>query len=315
VTGAEGSEGPDAALPDADSSPVPDTDGPGATGAAVPDTDGPAATDAAVADTHGPGAAGAAVPDTDGPAVPGAAADPDGPAILELRNVTAAYGPFRALFGVSLSVGPGEAVALLGANGAGKTTVARVATGLVAPTSGSVAVEGEDFTGAGAFRFARAGVAHAPEGRSVFATLTVEENLSLSFRQSRGRDGVGSGLEQAFGMFPVLGERRRQLAGTLSGGEQRMLSMARVLVESPAVLVADELSLGLAPKIVDAVYESLTKLRENGSALLIVEQHVGHALDLCHRVLLLHHGAVTWEGPSDDAADRVLAELFEPAAP
>jgi branched-chain amino acid transport system ATP-binding protein len=303
VTGPEGSEGPDAAQPDADSPAVPDTDGPGATEAAVPDADGP-------------GATGAVVPDADGAAVPGAAAPhPDGPAILELRNVSAAYGPFRALFGVSLSVGPGEAVALLGANGAGKTTVARVATGLVAPTSGSVAVEGEDFTGAGAFQFARAGVAHAPEGRSVFATLTVEENLSLSFRQSRGRDGVGSGLEQAFGMFPVLGERRRQLAGTLSGGEQRMLSMARVLVESPAVLVADELSLGLAPKVVDAVYESLTKLRENGSALLIVEQHVGHALDLCHRVLLLHHGAVTWEGPSHDAAGRVLAELFEPAAP
>jgi branched-chain amino acid transport system ATP-binding protein len=303
VTGPEGSEGPDAAQPDADSPAVPDTDGPGATEAAVPDADGP-------------GATGAVVPDADGAAVPGAAAPhPDGPAILELRNVSAAYGPFRALFGVSLSVGSGEAVALLGANGAGKTTVARVATGLVAPTSGSVAVEGEDFTGAGAFQFARAGVAHAPEGRSVFATLTVEENLSLSFRQSRGRDGVGSGLEQAFGMFPVLGERRRQLAGTLSGGEQRMLSMARVLVESPAVLVADELSLGLAPKVVDAVYESLTKLRENGSALLIVEQHVGHALDLCHRVLLLHHGAVTWEGPSHDAAGRVLAELFEPAAP
>jgi branched-chain amino acid transport system ATP-binding protein len=242
-------------------------------------------------------------------------ADADGTAILELRNVSAAYGPFRALFGVSLSVGPGEAVALLGANGAGKTTVARVATGLVAPTSGSVMVEGQDYTRAGAFKFARAGVAHAPEGRSVFATLTVEENLSLSFRQSRGRNGVGSGLEEAFGMFPVLGERRRQLAGTLSGGEQRMLSMARVLVESPAVLVADELSLGLAPKIVDAVYESLTKLREKGSALLIVEQHVGHALDLCHRVLLLHHGGVTWEGRSTQAADRVLAELFEPAAP
>jgi branched-chain amino acid transport system ATP-binding protein len=236
-------------------------------------------------------------------------------AVLELRDVSAAYGPFRALFGVSLTVGPGDAVALLGANGAGKTTVARVATGMVAPTSGSVLVGGKDFTGSGAFNFARAGVAHAPEGRSVFATLTVEENLTLSFRQSRGRNGVGPGLEQAFGIFPVLGERRRQLAGTLSGGEQRMLSMTRVLVESPAVLVADELSLGLAPKIVDGVYESLTKLREQGSALLVVEQHVGHALDMCDRVLLLHHGAVTWEGPSDHAADRVMAELFEPAAP
>jgi branched-chain amino acid transport system ATP-binding protein len=268
-----------------------------AVGKAPTTPDGPAA-----GDPDGPGAA-------DGPAAA------DGPVVLELRDVSAAYGPFRALFGVSLTVGPGEAVALLGANGAGKTTVARVATGLVAPTSGSVLVEGRDFTGSGVFKFARAGVAHAPEGRSVFATLTVEENLTLSFRQSKGRGGVGPGLEQAFGMFPVLGGRRRQLAGTLSGGEQRMLSMARVLVESPAVLVADELSLGLAPKIVDGVYESLAKLREQGSALLIVEQHVGHALDLCDRVALLHHGTVTWEGPSDHAADRVMAELFEPAGP
>ena len=129
----------------------------------------------------------------------------DSPAVLELRNVSAAYGPFRALFAVSLTVGPGEAVALLGANGAGKTTVARVATGLVAPTSGSVLVEGNDFTKSGGFEFARAGVAHAPEGRSVFATLTVEENLTLAFRQSKGRSGIGPGLERAYGMFPVLG--------------------------------------------------------------------------------------------------------------
>jgi branched-chain amino acid transport system ATP-binding protein len=228
--------------------------------------------------------------------------------------VSAAYGPFRALFDVNLAVGPGEALALLGANGAGKTTVARVATGLVAPTTGAVLVEGRDFSKAGTFRFTRAGVAHAPEGRSVFATLTVEENLTLSFRQAKGRSGVTPALEQAFGLFPVLGQRRRQLAGTLSGGEQRMLSMARVLVESPAVLVADELSLGLAPKIVDAVYESLARLREQGTALLIVEQHVGHALELCDRVALLHHGTITWEGPSADAAERVMAELFEPAA-
>jgi branched-chain amino acid transport system ATP-binding protein len=291
--------GPDSPLvdgPDPADDPAPD---------APAGTDGPVTDGTAVADTPDP---------TDDPATDAPAAT-DGPVILELRDVSAAYGPFRALFGVSLTVGPGEAVALLGANGAGKTTVARVATGLVAPSSGAVMVEGRNFTGSGAFKFARAGVAHAPEGRSVFATLTVEENLTLSFRQSKGRSGVGPGLERAFGMFPVLGQRRRQLAGTLSGGEQRMLSMARVLVESPAVLVADELSLGLAPKIVDGVYESLARLREQGSALLIVEQHVGHALDLCDRVALLHHGAVTWEGPSDHAANRVMAELFEPAAP
>ncbi len=170
------------------------------------------------------------------------------------RGVAAGYGPFRALFDVSLAVAPGEAVALLGPNGAGKTTVARVATGLVRPTAGAVRVEGDDLTGAPAHRFARAGVAHAPEGRSVFATLTVEENLRLSFRRALGRAGVGAALDRAYELFPALGRRRGQLAGTLSGGEQRMLSLARVLVESPQLLIADELSLGLAPIIVDEVY-------------------------------------------------------------
>src|SRR5262245_6588293 len=234
-------------------------------------------------------------------------------AILELDHVAAAYGPFNALFDVSLTVEPGGAVALLGHNGAGKTTVARVATGLVAPTAGAVRVEGTDLTGAPAHRFARAGVAHAPEGRSVFATLTVEENLRLSFRRSLGRAGVPAALERAFEQFPALGRRRGQVAGTLSGGEQRMLSMARVLVESPRVLVADELSLGLAPIVVDEIYAELTRLRAEGTALLIVEQHVGHALDLCDRVALLDRGTVTWAGPAADAEDRVVAELFDHA--
>lgn len=230
--------------------------------------------------------------------------------VLELRSVSAAYGPFRAVFDVSLTVDPGEAVALLGANGAGKTTVARLTTGLIAPTDGAVLVDGEDLTGKRAWQFARAGVAHAPEGRSIFATLSVEENLSLSFRRLWGRRGVGSGLERAYELFPVLGRRRKQLAGTLSGGEQRMLSMARVLVEGPKLLVADELSLGLAPIIVDEVYDSLRRLRELGTSLLIVEQLVGDALELCDRVVLLHHGAVSWEGPSADAARRVVTEVF-----
>jgi branched-chain amino acid transport system ATP-binding protein len=238
--------------------------------------------------------------------------DPRSPGpVLELRDVEASYGPFRALFGLSLQVGSGEAVALLGANGAGKTTVARVATGLLAPTCGRVLVGGEDLTGARTYRYTRAGVAHAPEGRSVFATLTVEENLALSFRRSLGRNRVKPGLELAYEMFPQLGRRRRQLAGTMSGGEQRMLSMGRVLVESPKLLVADELSLGLAPIVVDEVYESLAELRRQGTSLLIVEQHVGHALELCDRVLLMNHGAVAWEGPSTEAADRVVTEVFD----
>lgn len=230
--------------------------------------------------------------------------------VLELRDVSAAYGPFRALFDVSLTVGEGEAVALLGANGVGKTTVARVASGLVAPASGSVSVGGDDLTGAPVWRFARAGIAHAPEGRSVFATLSVEDNLLLSFRRSKGRRGAPAALARAFELFPMLGERSHQVAGTLSGGQQRMLSMARVMVEEPRLLVADELSLGLAPIVVDQVYESLDRLRRSGTALLIVEQHVPHALSLCDRAVLLDHGAVAWEGSSAEAGDEVTATLF-----
>ncbi|HEY7070024.1 MAG TPA: ABC transporter ATP-binding protein [Acidimicrobiales bacterium] len=232
-------------------------------------------------------------------------------AILELDAVAAAYGPFNALFDVSLAVEPGEAVALLGPNGVGKTTVARVATGLVAPTAGHVRVEGEDLTGAPAWRFARAGLAHAPEGRSVFATLSVEENLRLSFRRSKGRAGVAPALEAAFGQFPALGKRRGQLAGTLSGGEQRMLSLARVLVEAPKLLVADELSLGLAPIVVDEIYQELARLRSEGTALLIVEQQVTHALELCDRAVLLDRGTVSWAGPATEAHQKV-AEGFLP---
>jgi branched-chain amino acid transport system ATP-binding protein len=233
--------------------------------------------------------------------------------VLELQSIAAAYGPFRALFDVSLAVGEGEALALVGANGSGKTTVARVASGLVAPTAGKVHVGGDDVTGKRAYEFARHGVAHAVEGRSVFATLTVEENLSLSFRRAFGRGGVKPSLNEAYGIFPVLGRRKGQLAGTLSGGEQRMLSLARVLVEKPKVLIADELSLGLAPIIVDELYDALRRLRESGSSLLIVEQQVSHALKLCDRVAILDHGAISWTGTSAEATD-VVTQTFEPAS-
>ena len=229
---------------------------------------------------------------------------------LEFRNVDAGYGAFRALFDVSLSVQPGEAVALVGPNGVGKTTIARVASGLIAPSSGSVHVNGDDLTGSATYRFARAGVAHAPEGRSVFATLSVEENLTLSIHRIRGRSGVGAGLDEAYEMFPRLAERRTQQAGTLSGGEQRMLAMARVLVDAPSLLVADELSLGLAPLIVQNTYATLARLRDAGTALLVIEQHVSHALELCDRVIILDHGSVSWTGPTADASDRVQAFLY-----
>ena len=202
-------------------------------------------------------------------------------------------------------------MALLGSNGAGKTTVARVATGLIAPAGGTVLVDGDDLTGAPPYRFARAGVAHAPEGRSVFATLTVEENLSPLVPPVEGSVGGARRARRRLRAVPRPGERRRQLAGTLSGGEQRMLSMARVLVEAPRAAGrrravarpgADHRRRGL---------RTWPGSGQQGTALLIVEQHVAHALDLCDRVVLLDHGTVRWHGPAADAGQHVVAEMFE----
>lgn len=230
-------------------------------------------------------------------------------ALLELRDVDAGYGAFRALFDVSLVVPDGGVVALIGANGAGKTTVARVCSGLVCPTAGTVVFDGDDLTGRPVHRFARAGIVHAPEGRSVFASLTVEENLTLVFRSTLGRGGVGDALERAYTMFPRLGERRRQLGGLLSGGEQRMLALARVLADPPRLLVADELSLGLAPIVVEDVYRTLAAIREAGTTILLVEQYVRHALALADDVVVLTKGEITLAGPVSelgDVAERLL---------
>jgi branched-chain amino acid transport system ATP-binding protein len=233
--------------------------------------------------------------------------------LLELRDVDAAYGPFRAIFGVSFSLREGSVLALLGSNGAGKTTVARVCSGLLSPTRGEVLLDGNDMSSARPYRYARAGVVHAPEGRSVFASLTVEENLLLTFQRSRGRKGAADALDQAYSLFPRLGERRRQMAGTLSGGEQRMLSLSRVMVEQPRLLIADELSLGLAPIVVDEVYRTLERIRDAGTTLLIVEQHVHHALAIANDAIVLVKGEVAYFGPVSDLGDlqdRVLgAEL------
>lgn len=240
---------------------------------------------------------------------PESAADASAP-LLELRGVEASYGPFRALFGVSFEIHEGKVLALLGANGAGKTTVARVCTGLVKPTAGEVRLGGVRIDELRPFRIARLGVVHAPEGRSVFASLSVEDNLVLSFRREFGRAGVDPALERAYELFPLLGGRRKQIAGTLSGGEQRMLSLARALVLSPRLLIADELSLGLAPIVVDEVYRTLELVRDAGTTLLIVEQYVGHALAIADEVAVLTKGVVAHHGPARDADD--LAEWLLP---
>lgn len=226
---------------------------------------------------------------------------PADPPALCLDGIDAGYGSFRALFGVSIDIPRGTAVALVGANGAGKSTVARVATGLVTPTVGTVRVDGEDFTGAAVHDYARAGITMAPEGRGVFSTLTVADNLRVGFRNTPMIEDPQAALEEAFEMFPRLAERRDQSGGTLSGGEQRMLTLARVLVANPRVLVADELSLGLAPLVTTEVYRTLERVRESGCALLVVEQHLDHALDLADEVVIIAKGEITFRGTPTEA--------------
>jgi branched-chain amino acid transport system ATP-binding protein len=233
--------------------------------------------------------------------------------LLELEDVDAGYAAFRALFGVSFSVPEGSSLALLGSNGSGKTSVARVISGLITPTAGRLRFGGRDVTGLSAWRLARMGIAHAPEGRSVFASLTVEENLTLGFRQSLGRSGVAEALERAYDRFPRLAERRRQTGSTLSGGEQRMLSLARVFADPPRLLIVDELSLGLAPAIVDVVFDALAEIRERGTTLVVIEQHVDRALGFAEYVVLLTQGEVVYRGLAAEIGDQ--AERLLPGGP
>ncbi len=233
----------------------------------------------------------------------------EGGDVLVLEHVSAAYGPYRALFDVSFRVPAGGIVALVGSNGAGKSTVARTVTGLVTATSGKVTFCGHDVTHMPAYKIARLGMAHVVEGRGVFSSLTVEENLTLAFRQRAGRQLLPANLERAYAAFPILGERRRQMAGTLSGGQQRLLSLAKVLVVPPQVLVADELSLGLAPVVVDSVYEGLREINANGTALVVVEQQVARVLDLASKAVVLDRGSVAYDGDTAGAGRAVEALL------
>lgn len=233
--------------------------------------------------------------------------------LLELRHIDAGYGPFRALFDVSFKLEAGTSTALLGSNGAGKTSVARVCSGLVAPTDGTILFDGTPVTGFSAWEMTRLGVVHVPEGRSVFGTLSVEENLVLAFAQLLGTKKVSGALAHAYEMFPILAERRKQLAGTLSGGQQRMLSLARAFPAPPRLLIADELSLGLAPLIVDEVFVALGALRDAGSSLLVIEQHVERATALSEHTVLLHRGRVAYDGPTGDVGSAI--EQVLPTAP
>jgi branched-chain amino acid transport system ATP-binding protein len=222
--------------------------------------------------------------------------------LLELEDVEARYGAVQALHGISLSVGEGEVVAVLGGNGAGKTTTLRAVSGLVS-TSGQVRFAGERITGASPERVARAGIAHVPEGRGLFNELSVYDNLRLgAFLQ---RDGFHDGYERVRAHFPWLEDRRDQQAGTLSGGEQQMLAIARALMARPRLLLLDEPSLGLAPLVVREIFAILDELNEKeGLAVLVVEQNAKLALRSSSRAYVLEVGRVALEGPSAELAEN-----------
>jgi branched-chain amino acid transport system ATP-binding protein len=228
------------------------------------------------------------------------AAGDDGAPLLSVDDLAVAYGPVRALRGVSLEVRRGEVVAVLGPNGAGKSTLLRAIAGVVPPASGRVVHAGERIDGLPPEDVVRRGIALVPEGRMVFPGLTVRENLLVGAISRRDAAGIAEDLEGILGMFPVLGERAGQLAGTLSGGEQQMLAIGRALMSRPSLLLLDEPSLGLAPIVVDRVFELIAGLRTRGVTVLLVEQNVHRALELADRAYVLAVGTVALSGTGEE---------------
>jgi len=217
--------------------------------------------------------------------------------LLDVRDLHVHYGAIHALHGISLEVLPGEVVALIGANGAGKSTTLRAVSGMLAPTSGSIRFDGEEIAGKKAHTLVPKGLAHAPEGRGIFLNLKVRENLLLGAFLRTDKEGIQRDLEAGFELFPRLRERADQLAGTLSGGEQQMLAIARALMSRPKLLLLDEPSLGLAPQIVERIFEILRDVNTTQqTALLLVEQNAAMALRLADRAYVLETGEVVMRG-------------------
>jgi branched-chain amino acid transport system ATP-binding protein len=234
----------------------------------------------------------------------------DSAPLLQLENVTAYYGDLQALFGVSLRVFSGEIVTLIGANGAGKTTTLRVISGIKRPVAGSLYFGGQDVSRVPAHRMVELGISHVPEGRQVFPFMTVRENLSLGAYTPRSRPHMKESLQEQLVLFPRLAERMNQLAGTLSGGEQQMVAIARGLMARPKLLLLDEPSLGLAPKVVDEVFEKIQEVRNTGITMLIVEQNVVSGLSISDRGYVIQHGSVLME----DTAKNLLGNEMVRAA-
>ena len=223
--------------------------------------------------------------------------------MLSISNLHAAYGKVEVLHGISLEVPKGKVVTLIGSNGAGKTTTMRAISGMIKAKAGSVTLAGVDVTGLASHKIARAGLAHSPEGRRVFATMSVVDNLLLGafprFTRPRPRGDIKHDLEQALELFPRLKERRSQLAGTLSGGEQQMLAMARAVMLNPEVILLDEPSMGLAPILVEEVFRIISRLKEQGVTMLLVEQFAAAALNVADYGYVLENGRISVHGPAE----------------
>jgi branched-chain amino acid transport system ATP-binding protein len=230
-------------------------------------------------------------------------------ALLSVSDLTVAYGPALALRDVSFAVPEGSVTAILGVNGSGKSTLARTLSGLVPASAGRIIFAGEEVTRWRPHRIRRAGLVHVPESRGIFPGLSVLDNLRMAV-QPIPRAGQGAAIHHAIELFPALGARTRQLAGSLSGGEQQMLSLARALVVQPRLLIADELSSGLAPLLVNLVFETLAKARAMGITILLVEQYVERALAFADDCIILQRGGVVWRGAASEAAGAAASHYL-----
>jgi len=220
--------------------------------------------------------------------------------VLTVSDLHLRYGKVTALRGVSLEVNRGEIVALIGANGAGKSTTLKAVSGLIRPSAGRIEFDGADITRASPRDILNAGIAHCPEGRRIFPHLTVRENLELGAYLRDDQADVAADMERLFGRFPILAERSEQVAGTLSGGEQQMLAISRALMSRPKLILFDEPSLGLAPKIVEQIFEIVAEVRKEGVTVVMVEQNAFAALELCDRAYVLETGSIALRGPGRD---------------
>ena len=224
--------------------------------------------------------------------------------MLELTSITAGYGHFTAMWDVSLRVNTGEAVAVVGPNGAGKTTLMRVISGLIAPRSGEIAFDGVSLAGHPAFDIVGRGIAHVPEGRRIFPALTVADNLKMGAFLPSARKTFADSVARVYSLFPVLAERQKQRAGSLSGGEQQMLAIGRALMSRPKLILLDEPSMGLAPVMVLRLFDLIRRVREEGYTILVVEQNVRQVLKLVDRAYLLEVGRIKMEGRAEVLSEQ-----------